>query len=111
MPKKCPNINNDIIIVTGCNFKFLLWTSGVNITLSNAWTTTTLIIVTIPVGIPCVNPTITAGAAPIHGPIYGITFVTPQNNANNTGAFRPDIEKPIVFPSHTNVVVNYKPCT
>lgn len=95
IPKKWPNTSNPKIIVIGLNFVVLLIINGWNKFPSNAWTTAINIKTAIPIGVPCEKATKTAGAPPIYGPAYGITFVIPQNNPNNNGAFNPIIANPI----------------
>jgi len=95
IPKKFPKNNKPIIIVTGCNFMVFPITTGCKKLLSNTWAIITAINTHIPVIGLIERPTITAGAPPIYGPMYGITFVTAQNNPNIIGAFRPAIPKAI----------------
>ena len=102
IPQKCPNTNNPIIIVTGCNFVILLITIGWIRFPSRNCTTTITASVNIPIVGLCENATITAGSPPIYGPAYGITFVKPQNKANRNGAFSPIMQNPIALTMNIN---------
>ena len=65
---KYPNTNNPKIIVTGCSLVVLDKITGCKKFPSKNWITTITASVAIPVGIPCENPTTTAGIPPIYGP-------------------------------------------
>ena len=111
IPQKCPNINNPIIIVTGCSFVVLLITSGCMKFPSKNCIIMIASSVKIPIGPLCENPTITAGIPPIYGPAYGIMFVNAQNNANSNGAFNPISPKLIELTININNASSAAPIT
>ena len=69
IPQKYPNINNVIIIVTGCKWTVLLIIIGCKTILSICWIRSATTMVRTPTKGLTVKPTIAASAPPIHGPI------------------------------------------